>query len=172
MRRLLPAFALLVGLPAQALTGVVTHVSDGDTVWVRPDDAPPQRKPVKLRLVGIDAPERCQPWGAQATAALTARVLHRRVEVPTRGVDNHGRLLGGLFLDDGSDVAAWMVASGHAWSSRWHRRPGPYAAQEAAARALRAGLFADALAVEPWVFRRSHGPCEAPGRVRSSASSR
>lgn len=169
MRIVFGLLPLLAALPAQALTGIVTHVSDGDTVWVRPDDAP-QRRPLKLRLVGIDAPERCQPWGAQATAALSARVLQRRVEVPTRGVDSHGRLLGGLFLADGSDVAAWMVANGHAWSARWQRRPGPYAAQERQARERRAGLFADAAAIEPWVFRRSHGPCEAP--LRSSASSR
>ena len=150
--------ALTLALPAQALTGIVTHVSDGDTVWVRRDDAP-RRKPVKLRLAGIDAPERCQPWGAEASAALTQRVLHRHVEVPTRAVDNYGRLLGGLYLDDGGDVAAWMVANGHAWSARWHRRPGPYAVQEQAARSRRAGLFGDAAAIEPWVFRKAHGPC-------------
>lgn len=160
--------ALPAALPAWALSGVVTHVSDGDTVWVRPDDAPARRKPVKLRLVGIDAPERCQAWGTESTAALTAQVLHQRVQVPTRGVDKHGRLLGGLYLVDGSDVAAWMVQSGHAWSARWHRRPGPYAAQEQAARARRAGLFADPAALEPWAFRRRHGPCAAP--VRSSSS--
>ncbi len=163
------AMALAAG-PASALTGVVTHVSDGDTVWVRPDDAPPRRKPLKLRVVGIDAPERCQPWGEQASAALASRVLHRHVTVPTRGVDDHGRLLGGLFLDDGSDVAAWMVANGHAWSARWHGRPGPYAAQEEGARARRAGLFADAQAIEPRTFRRTRVPCAAPAAVRSSSS--
>lgn len=168
LRAALAALALLA-LPAHALTGIVTHVSDGDTIWLRPDDAP-QRKPLKLRVVGIDAPERCQPGGAEATAALKAYVLRRHVSVPTRGVDAHGRLLGGLFLDDGSDVAAWMVANGHAWSARWHRRPGPYAAQERAARERRAGLFADAAAIEPWVFRKAHGPCEAPP-LRSSSSS-
>ncbi|MFT3664470.1 thermonuclease family protein [Piscinibacter sp.] len=163
--------ALLAAPQAHSMTGVVTHVSDGDTIWVRPDDAPPQRKPLKLRLVGIDAPERCQPGGAEATAALKARVLHRHVAVPTHGVDVHGRVLGGLFLDDGSDVAAWMVESGHAWSARWRGRPGPYAAQEQAARERGAGLFADARALEPSRFRKAHGPCDAPARLRSSSSS-
>ncbi len=145
--------------PALALSGVVTRVSDGDTVWVRPDDAP-ERKRVKVRLVGIDAPERCQPWGAEAAAALSARVLNRRVEVPTRGVDAHGRLLGGLRLADGSDVAAWMVSQGLAWSPRHRRHPGPYAREQREARERRAGLFADAAPMEPWLFRRMHGPCE------------
>lgn len=159
MKLLALALAALLAGPALAMTGVVTRVSDGDTVWVRPDDAP-KRKPVKVRLVGIDAPERCQAWGAEATAALSARVLHQRVEVPTRGVDTHGRLLGGLRLADGSDVAAWMVAQGHAWSSRFQRHPGPYAREQREARRRGAGLFAQVAPVEPWVFRKTHGPCD------------
>lgn len=159
MKGLLLALATLLSAPALAMSGVVTRVSDGDTVWVRPDDAP-KRKPVKVRLVGIDAPERCQPWGAEATAALSARVLHQRVEVPTRGRDTHGRVLGGLRLADGSDVAAWMVAQGLAWSPRYRRHPGPYAREQQDAQQRRAGLFADAAPVEPWLFRRMHGPCD------------
>lgn len=155
---LLVLLALLAG-PAGALSGVVTRVSDGDTIWVKPDDAP-KRKPVKVRLVGIDAPERCQPWGAEATAALSARVLHQRVEVPTRGVDTHGRVLGGVRLADGSDVAAWMVSQGLAWSPRYQRHPGPYAREQQDAQLRRAGLFADAAPMEPWLFRRMHGPCD------------
>lgn len=156
MRAALLVVGLALSGAAQAMSGVVTHVTDGDTVWVRPDEA--NRKPVKLRLVGIDAPERCQPWGAEATAALASQVLHRQVDVPTRGVDAHGRLLGGLMLD-GRDVSAWMVSQGHAWSARFHRHPGPYAQQQRAAQSRRAGLFADPAAIEPWLFRKRHGPC-------------
>ena len=168
MRLALLVIAALQATAAQAMTGVVIRVSDGDTAWVRPDDAP-RRKPVKLRLVGIDAPERCQAWGPEATAALSSQVLQRRVEVPTRGVDAHGRLLGGLLLPDGRDVSAWMVSQGHAWSPRFRRHPGPYAQQQREAQANRAGLFADPAAVEPWVFRKMHGPCERGAGVRSSS---
>jgi endonuclease YncB( thermonuclease family) len=157
MRAWLLVLGLSLSATAQALSGVVTHVTDGDTIWVRPDEA--KRRPVKLRLVGIDAPERCQAWGAEATAALSSQVLHRHVDVPTRGVDAHGRLLGGLMLD-GRDVSAWMVSQGHAWSSRFHRHPGPYAHQQRAAQSRRAGLFADPAAIEPWLFRKTHGPCQ------------
>ena len=80
--RLLAAFALAAcAANAQAFSGVVTHVTDGDTVWVQPDAVGSRhRKPIKLRLQGIDAPERCQPWGAQATAALASRVSQQRVD--------------------------------------------------------------------------------------------
>ncbi|HEY2926401.1 thermonuclease family protein [Piscinibacter sp.] len=146
---------------AQAFSGVVTHVTDGDTVWVQPDAAgsATHRKPIKLRLQGIDAPERCQAWGAQAKAALESRVLHQRVRVRTRAKDSYERTLGNLRLA-GVDVSAWMVEQGHAWSYRYRHGLGPYAAEERQARAARRGLFADAGAVEPRRFRKAHGPCE------------
>lgn len=140
--------------PVQSLSGVVTRVTDGDTLWVRPGDA----APVKVRLQGIDAPERCQAWGVEARQALAARVLHRQVEVHTRAYDDYHRAIGRLHLD-GEDVAAWMVREGHAWSYRWRRSPGPYAAQETEARQARRGLFAAPEAVEPREFRKVHGPC-------------
>jgi micrococcal nuclease len=150
------------GAPDAAPTGVVTRVSDGDTLWVRPDapNADGRRpKPIKLRLQGIDAPERCQAWGPQAQAALAARVLHRQVELQTAHArDDYGRTLGNVLLQ-GEDISAWMVSQGHAWSYRYRRSDGPYAAQEQAARRSKHGLFADPQAVAPREFRRLHGPC-------------
>ncbi len=145
-------------LTQASFSGVVSRVSDGDTVWVRPDGE--RRRPVKLRLQGIDAPERCQAWGAQASAALSARVLGQRVVVQGRSRDDHGRLLGDLRLHPGGeDVGAWMVDRGHAWSYRFRHHPGPYAMQEAQARAARRGLFRDPQAEPPRQFRQRHGPC-------------
>jgi micrococcal nuclease len=142
---------------AERFVAVVTHVTDGDTLWVREEGR--DRKPVKLRLQGIDAPERCQAGGAEATAALTARVLHQRVEVDARATDDYQRRLV-VLRQGGEDVGAWMVEQGHAWSYRHRRARGPYAAEEAEARHARRGLFADPQALEPRVFRKRHGPCD------------
>ena len=109
MRALAVLFALLACAPAHALSGVVTHVTDGDTLWVRPEAG----RPVKVRLQGIDAPERCQARGAQSREALAGRVLHRQVDVRTRAKDDYRRTIGTVTLD-GHDVAAWMVREGHA----------------------------------------------------------
>ena len=164
MKRLvfaLIATVLVVAAPVQAsdFSGVVTRVSDGDTLWIRPDGE--RRRPVKLRLQGIDAPERCQAWGEQSTAALSARVLGQRVEVHSRARDDHGRLLVDLRLQrGGADIGAWMVGQGHAWSYRFRHHPGPYANQEAQARAASRGLFKDPNAEPPAQFRKRHGPCE------------
>jgi micrococcal nuclease len=141
----------------RVIEGTVTRVSDGDTLWLQLQSG--ARAPVKLRLQGIDAPERCQPWGEQSRAALAARVLQRHVAVSTKSSDDYGRVLGLLSLD-GEDINAWMVAQGHAWSARWHRSIGRYAAQEQTARVSRKGLFAQPDAIEPRQFRKVHGPCE------------
>lgn len=141
----------------RVIEGTVTHVADGDTLWVQPHDR--QRKPVKLRLQGIDAPERCQSWGRQSSDALASRVLQRSVVFASQRVDDYGRALGTLTLD-GADINAWMVAEGHAWSARWHRSAGPYGALEQSAKSLHKGLYADPNAIEPRTFRKLHGPCE------------
>lgn len=168
MRLLIACLVAWVGATGGAVAeevrfeGVVTRITDGDTVWVRPDASDGQqarRKPVKLRLVGLDAPERCQPHGSEAGAALAARVQDRHVTVRRRATDMHGRALGTLWLGD-QDVGAWLVAEGHAWSARYRRDPGPYAAQEQRARAAGRGLFAAPNPELPRDFRRRHGTCD------------
>ena len=152
---------------AAAWTGTVTHVTDGDTVWVRAGSA----RPVSVRLLGIDAPERCQAGGPEATAALTSRVLRREVDVDARAVDRYGRVVAVVTLR-GDDLGAWLVDGGHAWSPGFRRAPGPYDAQERRARAAHRGLFAGSAPVEPSRFRRDHGPCERPPGRRQPATKR
>jgi micrococcal nuclease len=155
--RLLALFALLclVTLQANAYEGTVSHVSDGDTLWVQPAKG---GAPRALRLDGIDAPEICQAHGTAARDALAARLLHRQVAVRTRSRDSYQRTLAAVSLD-GQDMGAWMVARGHAWAHRFHGRAGAYAKQESAARSKRLGLWAQAQPVEPRAFRRKHGAC-------------
>lgn len=157
------ALGLLLGATTPAGAGFeaqVTHVSDGDTLWVRsvPTAEEPRGKRLKLRLIGLDAPERCQPHGAQARDALKQRVSGRQVVVDVVATDAHGRALSRVALE-GRDVGAALVRDGHAWSARWRDDPGPYAPEEAEARAARRGLFAAATPEPPRDFRRRHGPC-------------
>ena len=134
----------------------VTHVTDGDTLWVRPLAG---GEAFKLRLQGLDAPEICQNWGRESRAALERRLARRTVTVVVSRHDDYGRALARVRLD-GEDVGAWMVRQGHAWSYRWRRSPGPYAAEEAQAASARRGLFADATAQRPRDFRQQHGSCK------------
>ena len=149
---------LALSIPAQArgFLGVVTHVTDGDSLWVRPAAG---GAPRQIRVQGIDAPEICQPFGTLARDALATHILHRQVAVNSRVQDSFHRALGRVSLN-GQDLGAWMVSRGNAWSYRFRRDPGPYAAQEAQARKARLGLWAHGPAIEPREFRKRHGSCE------------
>lgn len=136
----------------------VSRVFDGDTVWVRPLEGGRYRK---LRLDGIDAPEICQAGGTASRDALARRVLNQVVTVRVRSHDNYGRGLARL-THQGDDVATWMVVQGQAWSYRWRRSLGPFKDEEARARRVRKGLFAEAAPELPRAFRQRHGPCPLP----------
>lgn len=142
-------------LHAASFRGVVSHVSDGDTLWVRPAGG---GKPVELRLLHLDAPEGCQQFGPQATQALAARVLHQRVQVRTQGEDAYHRSLAQVRHRD-QDMGAWLVRQGLAWSATYRGRAGPYAQLEAQARRERRGLWAKPGALEPRSFRKRFGHC-------------
>jgi endonuclease YncB( thermonuclease family) len=153
----LPALLLSLAASVQArmVEGVVTHVTDGDTIWVRRAGT---SGGVQVRLQGIDAPEICQASGARSREALAGQALHRPVRVNVRATDVYGRAVGRVSLQ-GEDLGAWLVAHGHAWSAHYRRRAGPYAAQESSARDQRRGLWADSAPLDPRVFRQRHGSC-------------
>ena len=154
--------------------GVVSWVSDGDTVWVQ-DSAGATHK---VRLLGIDAHEICQHHGHVAKEALQQLLLGHHVAVQGQRLDDYGRLLARLYITPvgaaqpselqgqttqaSQDVGLWMVQRGHAWSYRYRNDPGPYELEEKRARAAGLGLFASAQAQRPRDFRRRHGPCHEP----------
>jgi micrococcal nuclease len=145
-------------------SGVVTRVVDGDTVWVRV--ATKARgatggETLKVRIVGIDAPEICQLGGLEARDALRGHVLGQPVTLTSpsaRSHDDYGRVLATLDKQ-GEDVGRWMVRRGQAWSYSYRRHPGLYAVEQAQAQAAGAGLFAHAAAENPRSFRQRHGSC-------------
>lgn len=155
--RLLVVLACSAPLAACAAryAGVVSHVTDGDTVWVRPAHGGP---PQHIRINGIDAPEICQAFGTDSRDALTSLVLHKRVTVITHGADDYRRTVAHLRVGK-EDVGVWMVSHGYAWSYRFRRDPGPYARQEAKARSAHVGLWGTGDAEIPRDFRVRHGSC-------------
>lgn len=157
LRRLLLVLLAACAAAAQAATfqGVVTHVTDGDTLWVRPDR---ETESVEIRLADIDAPEGCQPFGPQAKRALAQRVLRQRVVVRTRGRDDYDRVVAHV-RHRNQDINGWLVREGHAWATDYRRKPGAYERQEDQARAARRGLWSGPGPVEPRTFRRRHGRC-------------
>jgi endonuclease YncB( thermonuclease family) len=148
---------------------LVVRVVDGDTVWVRRADSL-RAAPIKIRLHGLDAPERCQAGGSESRQALAGRLSGERVRVHPLGRDDHGRLLARLQRRE-ADVGAWLVAQGWAWSDGRGRRGGRYGSEQRAAQAAGRGLHADPAAIRPRDFRQRFGPCPAdPVRARGSPS--
>lgn len=162
MRRFSPLViaALLVtasiGARAGNFAGTVTHVTDGDSLWVRPPDGGPPRH---VRLRGIDAPEICQSYGLQSRDALAAQALHHQVRVASRARDTYERTLGQVSVA-GQDLGLLMVSRGHAWSYRFRGDPGPYAREEARARSAGLGLWSGHVPMPPREFRKRHGLCK------------
>lgn len=139
---------------AEALTGVVIVVIDGDTVLFKPDHyAPQSRAFLKLRLAGIDAPEAAQPYGEAATQALKQLALKRRASFESLATDRYGRRVGWLDVG-GVDASALLADRGLVWPAR--NTPAALRQQVQAARDARRGLWADAEPVPPWVWRRAN----------------
>lgn len=140
---------------AAPFRAIVSHVTDGDSVWVRPADGGPA---LQVRIEGIDAPEVCQAFGADARQALAAKVLRRPVVVVPDGQDDYRRTVARLRIGR-EDVGGWMVSRGYAWSYRFRKDPGPYVRQEARARNAKLGLWGGEAPESPRSFRLRHGPC-------------
>lgn len=88
------ALLLLLCLPAQAETivGKVVSVTDGDTLTLRTET-----ETLKVRLLGIDTPERGQPYGTKAKQALSDMVFGQSVTIESSGKDCYGRTLETVF---------------------------------------------------------------------------
>jgi endonuclease YncB( thermonuclease family) len=149
------------------LSGQVSRVIDGDTLWVASAGA---SEAVVVRIEGIDAPESCQPGGAESKQALTQLALHRNVTVRVSTKDDYGRTVGKVF-DGALDIGDRMVRDGQAWSMRYQYDRGPYVAEERMAQALKRGVHAEGGAVMPRDFRKRHGPCEGAAAAGHAAPS-
>lgn len=152
--------ALLVALcagvaSAQPLIGRVVDVSDGDTVTV----LLPERVQLRVRLAGIDAPEKRQPFGQSARQRLSTLVFGKTVTLVGSKQDRYRRLVAKILVE-GQDANLEMVASGLAWHYKQYEVEQSaedrvaYSRAEGMARSGRRGLWFDAEPLPPWDFRR------------------
>jgi endonuclease YncB( thermonuclease family) len=136
--------------PRYAFVGEVVKIADGDTLTVL-DKTNAQHK---IRLAGIDAPEKGQAFGTRARNALAAKVFRQGVRVEVTDTDRYGREVGRVFCS-GRFINAEMVLGGFAWRYPQWDKTGEFATAEADARRNRRGLWADSNPVPPWEFRRA-----------------
>lgn len=157
------AVAMLMALAAFAAPSLaetyaakVVGIADGDTVTVL-DAFKVQHK---IRLSGIDAPERSQPYGQVSRQHLARLVFGKTVTIETAKTDRYGRELGKVLVGH-VDANLEQLRSGYAWHYRQyaHEQPvadrEPYAQAEVDAREARRGLWRDTQPTPPWEFRRT-----------------
>ena len=131
------------------ISGKVVSVLDGDTVEVLV-----AKRPYRIRLYGIDCPEKGQAFGDKARAFTSAQLFGKEVEVRVVDVDRYGRYVGEIIQADGSIVNLAILRAGFAWWYSQFSKDELYRQAEAAARSEQAGLWADAHPEPPWQFRR------------------
>jgi micrococcal nuclease len=136
--------------PKETIEGKVVAVADGDTVTVLVD-----RVQVKVRLWGIDAPEKAQAFGQRSREHVSSLVFGRQVRVEVWGRDRYDRTLGRIYVD-ATDVNLQMVRAGMAW---WYQKYSPKAQDievaEQQARSAKLGLWRDVDPQPPWEFRKA-----------------
>ncbi len=137
--------AFLVG---EEIQGKVTGITDGDTIELL--DADYNRH--KVRLDGIDAPEKKQAFGAKADKALGDKIFLKQVRIEYKAKDRYGRILGTVFLKE-RNINREMVTEGMAWHYKKYSKDKELAAEEKEAREAKRGLWADKEPVPPWEFR-------------------
>jgi len=158
---------LLLGLSSEAttITGLVVGVSDGDTITLLDGE----KVQHKIRLAGIDAPEKKQPFGNRSKESLSELTYDKTVTVETDKRDKYGRQVGKVLVN-GQDVNLVQVERGMAWFYRlYQHEQSPndrrlYEGAEEAARAAKRGLWRDAEPVPPWDFRHSKQGINDPSR--------
>jgi endonuclease YncB( thermonuclease family) len=147
---------LLAALACTAATieGKVVNVADGDSITIV-DSIYTQHK---IRLSGIDAPEKSQPFGTRSKQSLSDMVFSKTVIVDTDKRDRYGRNVGKVLVD-GIDANLEQVRRGMAWHYKAYAKVQPatdqqaYANAEIDAKTARRGLWVDENPMAPWDFR-------------------
>lgn len=140
---------------ADTQNGHVVGVSDGDTVTVL--DA--TNTQWKIRLLGIDAPEKKQAFGNKSKEHLSDLVFNKHVQVEYSKKDKYGRTVGKITVH-GVDANLEQVKAGMAWHYKKYQSEQSeadriaYAQAEDQAKAARLGLWLDPEPTPPWDWRK------------------
>lgn len=141
---------------ADIISGRVVGVSDGDTITIL-DNSNTQ---YKIRLAGIDAPEKKQPFGNVSKQSLSDLVYGKQVEIDWQKQDRYGRTVGKVLVG-GINANLEQVKRGLAWFYKKYQNELvledrlDYLHAEESAEKSRVGLWIDKEPIAPWDFRKS-----------------
>lgn len=141
---------------ADTLLGRIIGITDGDTLTLL-DATNAQHK---IRLAGIDAPEKRQPFGQICKQSLSDLAYDRTVQVEWNKLDRYGRAIGKVLVN-GQDINLEQIKCGCAWHYKRYQNEQSledrliYAKAEDKSRAVKAGLWADPRPEPPWDWRKA-----------------
>jgi endonuclease YncB( thermonuclease family) len=140
---------------AKTIEGLVVGVSDGDTITVLDQ----QKNSYKIRLQGIDAPEKKQAFGEKSKQSLHDLVHSKQVRIEYDKEDKYGRIVGKVTVDD-VDVCLQQLVLGMAWHYKKYQNEQSvsdraiYSDSEVKSKSLKLGLWSDDTPMPPWEFRK------------------
>jgi len=155
MRRSLVVLVITLSLPVFAWsqnppwTGKVVGVSDGDTITVMHHG-----KGERIRLYGIDCPEKRQAFGKRAKQFTSNMVFGKSVEVSPVTTDRYGRTIAWIYVNR-TCLNEELLKAGLAWHYKRYSDEKHLAGIETDAKQRKAGLWSDPNPIPPWNFR--HG---------------
>ncbi len=162
MRLLIAFFVLLLvscwqpsqsGPVFEARTGIVY---DGDSFLVKRG-----RNEINVRLYGVDAPEKGQPWSAEARKALSKLIEGKMLRIEAVERDRYDRLVARVYrVSDNRYINAEMIGQGHAWAYRRYTDERLLLKSEKVAQRNNAGLWQlpEGQRVPPWNWRKENSP--------------
>jgi len=150
MKNLLLIFLTFFQLQAQnVLTGKVIKVADGDTVTILTSE----NKQVKIRLDGIDCPERKQDFGTKAKNFTNSLCYGKVIKVNVKGLDRYGRTLGVVWAGS-VNLNEELLRNGLAWHYKKYNHSQRYANIEKQAQNKKLNIWSVPNPVAPWDFRK------------------
>ena len=161
------SFLIICSTQVQAFEAKVIRILDGDTIEVLKDGSP-----LRVRLHGIDCPERNQDFGSVARQFTGDKTFGRVVEIVPMDTDKYGRSVAKVYVE-GQYLNLMLVAEGLAW---WFKKYAPndddLAKAEQQARSLKKGLWSKPNPIPPWNFRRHRvSSRHKPGQPQSTQAS-
>ncbi len=143
------ALVLLQFLSVKQMSGRIVGVQDGDTVTLLEGG-----QEFRIRLDGIDCPEKNQAYGQVARQFTADKAFNRDVKVRWKEKDRYGRYLGTLITPRGENLNKELLKAGLAWHYKQYSDSFVLAGLERQARKERRGLWAEQDPEPPWEFRR------------------
>ncbi|MBC3542113.1 thermonuclease family protein [Rufibacter sp. H-1] len=142
----------------------VIAIKDGDTIELLKDG-----KPLRIRLQGVDCPEKNQDFGTRARQFTSDLVFGKSVGLVVHDIDRYGRTVGEIILPDGRNLNHELVKEGFAWHYTAYSKDPELARLEAEARAAKKGLWEQPSPQAPWDFRKNRGNAASGANVSSGA---